>query len=130
MSARQTLTPPTIPGYAYVRALGSGRAVHALVGDVTFLHEAGGLLIGPREGRPRLRIVVVNDGGGTIFGGLEHSAAPAAHVERVFTTPHGADLGALCAGYRVPHRAVRSREQLALALAEPVTGLEVVEAVV
>ncbi|WP_062462826.1 2-succinyl-5-enolpyruvyl-6-hydroxy-3-cyclohexene-1-carboxylic-acid synthase [Demequina soli] len=111
-------------------ALGSGRIVHALMGDVTFLHEAGGLLVGPREERPRLRIVVVNDGGGTIFSGLEHSAAPAENLERVFTTPHGADLGALCAGYRVPHREVRSREELAAALAAPVTGLEVIEAVV
>ncbi|WP_082105290.1 2-succinyl-5-enolpyruvyl-6-hydroxy-3-cyclohexene-1-carboxylic-acid synthase [Demequina subtropica] len=111
-------------------AFGSGRAVHALMGDVTFLHEAGGLLVGPRERRPRLRIVVVNDGGGTIFSGLEHSAAPPENLERVFTTPHGAALGPLCEGYRVPHRAVRSAGELAEALAEPVTSLEVIEAVV
>ncbi|WP_082098736.1 2-succinyl-5-enolpyruvyl-6-hydroxy-3-cyclohexene-1-carboxylic-acid synthase [Demequina iriomotensis] len=111
-------------------ALGSGRAVHALMGDVTFLHEAGGLLVGPLERRPRLRIVVVNDGGGTIFSGLEHGGAPAENLARVFTTPHGADLAALCAGYRVPHRAVRSREELAAALAAPVESLEVVEALV
>ncbi|SEJ13736.1 2-succinyl-5-enolpyruvyl-6-hydroxy-3-cyclohexene-1-carboxylic-acid synthase, partial [Demequina mangrovi] len=111
-------------------AFGAGRAVHALMGDVTFLHEAGGLLIGPREERPRLRIVVVNDGGGTIFSGLEHGGAPAANLERVFTTPHGADIGALCAGYRVPHRAVRSRDELRDALAAPAGGLEVVEALV
>lgn len=109
-------------------ALGSGRAVHALMGDVTFLHEAGGLLVGPREERPRARIVVVNDGGGTIFGGLEHGSAPPDNLERVFTTPHGADLASLCAGYRVPHVEVRSREQLDAALAVPVRTLEVVEA--
>ncbi|WP_062518823.1 2-succinyl-5-enolpyruvyl-6-hydroxy-3-cyclohexene-1-carboxylic-acid synthase [Demequina silvatica] len=111
-------------------AFGSGRPVHALMGDVTFLHEAGGLLIGPREARPRLRILVVNDGGGTIFSGLEHSAAPPENLERVFTTPHGADLAAICAGYRVPHASVRSRPELEAALAAPVTGLEVVEALV
>ncbi|MDN4475358.1 2-succinyl-5-enolpyruvyl-6-hydroxy-3-cyclohexene-1-carboxylic-acid synthase [Demequina sp. SYSU T00192] len=111
-------------------AFGSGHPVHALMGDVTFLHEAGGLLVGPREERPRLRIVVVNDGGGTIFGGLEHGGAPAENLERVFTTPHGADLASVCAGYRVPHRAVRSRDELVAALGEPVTALEVVEALV
>lgn len=110
-------------------ALGSGRPVLALMGDVTFLHEAGGLLVGPREERPRLRIVVVNDGGGTIFSGLEHAAASPANVERVFTTPHGADLGAVCAGYRVPHAVVRSRDALATALAGPINGLEVIETV-
>ena len=98
------------------------------MGDVTFLHEAGGLLVGPREERPYARIVVVNDGGGTIFGGLEHGSAPPDNLERVFTTPHGADLGALCAGYRVPHVEVRSREQLDAVLAAPVRTLEVVEA--
>ncbi|WP_082092304.1 2-succinyl-5-enolpyruvyl-6-hydroxy-3-cyclohexene-1-carboxylic-acid synthase [Demequina pelophila] len=111
-------------------ALACETPVLALMGDVTFLHDAGGLLVGPRERRPRLRVVVVNDGGGRIFSGLEHAAAPAAHVERVFTTPHGADLGALCAGYRAAHVAVRSREELAAALAAPVEGVEVVEAVV
>ena len=109
-------------------ALGSGRPVLALMGDVTFLHDAGGLLVGPREERPRLRVVVANDGGGSIFRSLEHAAAPAANVERVFTTPHGADLASLCAGYRVPHRAVRSRDELAAALARPIDGLDVVEA--
>lgn len=109
-------------------ALGSGRPVLALMGDVTFLHDAGGLLVGPREERPALRIVVVNDGGGTLFSTLEHAGGDPDAVERVFLTPHGADLGALCAGYRVPHRVVGSRDALTAALAEPIVGLEVVEA--
>ena len=109
-------------------ALATSRPTHALMGDVTFLHDVGGLLVGPRERRPRLRIVVVNDGGGTIFSGLEHATAAPAAVERVFTTPHGADLGALCSGYGVAHAAVRSADALARALAEPPQGLEVVEA--
>ncbi|WP_084077352.1 2-succinyl-5-enolpyruvyl-6-hydroxy-3-cyclohexene-1-carboxylic-acid synthase [Demequina sp. NBRC 110057] len=110
-------------------ALAAGAPVSALMGDVTFLHDVGGLLVGPRERRPRLRIVVIDDHGGTIFGGLEHSAAPAANVERVFTTPHGADLAALCAGYGVAHTRVASAEALTRALARPVSGLEVIQAV-
>jgi len=109
-------------------ALAVRRPVHALMGDVTFLHDIGGLLIGPLERRPTLRIVVVNDGGGTIFNGLEHSSAPRAHVERVFTTPHAANIAALCAGYGVAHTEVRSADALAAALAEPPRGFEVVEA--
>jgi 2-succinyl-5-enolpyruvyl-6-hydroxy-3-cyclohexene-1-carboxylate synthase len=109
-------------------ALAAQRPVHALMGDVTFLHDVGGLLIGPRESRPTLRIVVVNDGGGTIFGDLEHASAPKEHVERVFTTPHGIDVGSVCAGYGVAHTAVRSADALAAALAQPPSGLEVIEA--
>jgi len=45
----------------------AGRTV-ALLGDLTFLHDAAGLLIGPSEPRPRnLTIVVANDDGGGIF---------------------------------------------------------------
>lgn len=109
-------------------ALASERPTHALMGDVTFLHDVGGLLIGPLEPRPRLRIVVVNDGGGTIFGELEHAAAPREQVERVFTTPHRVDLAAICAGYGIPHVAVRSADALARAVVEPPATLEVVEA--
>ncbi|GMA36078.1 thiamine pyrophosphate-dependent enzyme [Demequina litorisediminis] len=109
-------------------ALAAGRPVLALMGDVTFLHDVGGLLVGPRERRPRLRVIVIDDGGGSIFGGLEHAAAPAANVERVFTTPHGADLGALCAGYGVKHTRVTNADALAKALTAPPTGIEVVQA--
>lgn len=109
-------------------ALATGQPTHALMGDVTFLHDVGGLLVGPLEQRPRLRVVVVNDGGGTIFKQLEHGSGPAALVDRVFTTPHGADLAALCAGYGVPHVVVRSADALARALAQPPGGFEVVEA--
>ncbi len=69
----------------------------ALLGDVTFLHDANGLVIGPDEPRPDLTLVVVNDDGGSIFATLEQGADPyAAAFERVFGTPHGVDLEALC----------------------------------
>lgn len=109
-------------------ALGLGVPVLAYVGDLTFLHDAGGLLIGPDERRPDLRIVVANDVGGSIFTALEHGApAHAAWFERVFGTPHTADLGALCAGYGVPHVKVTDVAGLAEALGTPVQGVQVVE---
>ena len=80
-----------------------GRTV-ALLGDLTFLHDVSGLLLGPRERHPDdLTIVVADDDGGGIFSLLEQGDPRlAADFERVFGTPHGADLGALCAGAGVP----------------------------
>jgi 2-succinyl-5-enolpyruvyl-6-hydroxy-3-cyclohexene-1-carboxylate synthase len=109
---------------------GSSRAL-ALLGDVTFLHDATGLVIGPDEERPDLMVVVVNDDGGSIFSGLEQGGASYADsFERIFATPHGVDLGALCAASGTPHRRVGTRVDLEQVIATPRGGIEVVEAVV
>ncbi|RLV50507.1 2-succinyl-5-enolpyruvyl-6-hydroxy-3-cyclohexene-1-carboxylic-acid synthase [Nocardioides mangrovicus] len=101
----------------------------ALLGDVTFLHDATGLVIGPAEPRPDLTIVVVNDDGGSIFATLEQGApAFADRFERLFGTPHGVDLAALCAATRTPHWRVGSVPELRQALSTPNGGVEVVEA--
>lgn len=114
-------------GTASGLALGLGRPVHALVGDVTFLHDVGSLLVGPLEERPDLRVVVANDDGGSIFATLEHGAPELAPLaERVMSTPHGAALGDLCRGYGVPHRLV-GVDALPAALREPVRGTSVLE---
>jgi 2-succinyl-5-enolpyruvyl-6-hydroxy-3-cyclohexene-1-carboxylate synthase len=103
----------------------------ALMGDVTFLHDSGGLVIGPEEPRPDLTLVVANDDGGSIFATLEQGAAQYAHAyERLFGTPHHVDLAALCQATRTPHWRVESRAELEHALASPNGGIEVVEAVV
>jgi 2-succinyl-5-enolpyruvyl-6-hydroxy-3-cyclohexene-1-carboxylate synthase len=97
------------------------------VGDLTFLHDVNGLLAGPTESRPDLTIVVLNDDGGGIFSLLEQGEEQhSARFERVFGTPHGADLSALCAGYGVPYTLASSREVLREAL-RPAPGLRVVE---
>jgi 2-succinyl-5-enolpyruvyl-6-hydroxy-3-cyclohexene-1-carboxylate synthase len=108
-------------------AIGAGRPGYALLGDLTFLHDTNGLLLGPAEQRPDLTVVVLNDGGGGIFSLLEQGAPEHAEsFERVFGTPHQVDLAALCAAHRVPHRRVRTVSELRSALAaEP--GLRVVE---
>ncbi|MFX0579686.1 2-succinyl-5-enolpyruvyl-6-hydroxy-3-cyclohexene-1-carboxylic-acid synthase [Nocardia nepalensis] len=105
----------------------TGRTI-ALIGDLTFLHDASGLLIGRGEPRPAdLTIVVANDDGGGIFELLEQGDPQYAGVfERVFGTPHGMDLAALCAAYRIPHKQV-DPEQLALELAGNAHGLRVLE---
>ncbi len=101
----------------------------ALMGDVTFLHDANGLVLGPDEPRPDLQLVVVNDDGGSIFSTLEQGGPDHAHAfERLFGTPHGVDLAALCAATRTPHLRVSSLPELEQALDSPNGGIEVVEA--
>ncbi len=103
----------------------------ALLGDVTFLHDSNGLVIGPDEPRPDLTVVVVNDDGGSIFASLEQGGPSySGSFERLFGTPHGVDIASLCAATRTPHWKVHSVEELRHALASPAGGVEVVEAVV
>ncbi|HEY6798771.1 MAG TPA: 2-succinyl-5-enolpyruvyl-6-hydroxy-3-cyclohexene-1-carboxylic-acid synthase [Kineosporiaceae bacterium] len=116
------------------RALRDGGRVRALVGDVAFLHDAGALLLGPGERRPDLQVVVLNDDGGGIFELLEYGAtaavgkvSSAAVFERLFGTPHGADLGALCRAFGVPHELVKDADRLLAVLAGPLPGISVVE---
>ncbi|WP_447646887.1 thiamine pyrophosphate-dependent enzyme [Nocardioides zeae] len=105
----------------------SSRAL-ALVGDVTFLHDHGGLVLGPREERPDLTIVVVNDDGGSIFAMLEQGDPTYADAfDTLFGTPHGVDLASLCAATRTPHWRVESVAELEHALGSPAGGVEVVE---
>jgi 2-succinyl-5-enolpyruvyl-6-hydroxy-3-cyclohexene-1-carboxylate synthase len=100
---------------------------YALLGDLTFLHDANGLVLGPDEPRPDLTIVVVNNDGGAIFGLLEQGGPEHAQAfERVFGTSHGVDLAALCAATRTPHVRVDDLVALDDALA-PAPGLRVVE---
>jgi 2-succinyl-5-enolpyruvyl-6-hydroxy-3-cyclohexene-1-carboxylate synthase len=89
----------------------------ALMGDLTFLHDATGVMIGPAEPRPDLTIVVNNDDGGGIFGQLEPGAPElAAAFERLFGTPHGVDIASLCAATGTAHRRVTSITELRDAL--------------
>ncbi|WP_104052974.1 MULTISPECIES: 2-succinyl-5-enolpyruvyl-6-hydroxy-3-cyclohexene-1-carboxylic-acid synthase [unclassified Arthrobacter] len=113
-------------------ALANGIPTRALLGDLTFLHDAGALLLGPGEPEPDLQLVVLNDGGGGIFSTLEHGALGereeyAAVVERFFGTPHTVDLAALAAAYGVPHTLVRTADELDDALDAPVTGRSILE---
>ena len=120
-------TVSTAVGVALGRPMAS-RSI-AAVGDLTFLHDANGLLLGPDEPRPDLTVVVTNDDGGSIFATLEQGApAYAAGFERVFGTPHGADLEALCAGSHTAYRRVRTVAELRSALAEHPSGIRVLEA--
>jgi 2-succinyl-5-enolpyruvyl-6-hydroxy-3-cyclohexene-1-carboxylate synthase len=104
-----------------------GRTV-ALIGDLTFVHDSSGLLIGPTEPTPRnLTIVVSNDNGGGIFELLEQGDPRFSDVSsRIFGTPHDVDVGALCRAYHVESRQIEA-DDLVHALDEPFDGMRVLE---
>jgi 2-succinyl-5-enolpyruvyl-6-hydroxy-3-cyclohexene-1-carboxylate synthase len=104
-----------------------GRTI-ALLGDLTFLHDAAGLLIGPGEPQPHsLVIVVANDDGGGIFETLEYGDPRyAGRFERIFGTPHGVRIEPLCAAYGASYRRVDA-DGVAAALESPAPGVNVVE---
>ena len=104
-----------------------GRTV-ALIGDLTFVHDSSGLLIGPTEPTPgNLTIVVSNDNGGGIFELLEQGDPRFSDVSsRIFGTPHDVDVGGLCRAYHVESRQIEAAE-LVGALNEPFDGMRVLE---
>ncbi len=104
------------------------RRTIALIGDLTFVHDSSGLLIGPTEPTPRnLTIVVSNDNGGGIFELLEQGDPRFSEVSsRIFGTPHDVDVGALCRAYHVESRQIEV-DALVDALNEPFEGMRVLE---
>ena len=90
----------------------------AVVGDLAFLHDAGGLLA-PRGAAARLDcvlMVVDNDGGG-IFSFLPQATELASdRFERLLGTPQGVDLAALAAVYGIPSPAVGAAAEVAPAV--------------
>ena len=82
----------------------------ALLGDLAFLHDAPGLAIGPREARPDLCLVVVNNDGGGIFSMLEQAAFDG--FERLFGTPHNAALHHVAAAFGVPYHLLEHPDDL------------------
>ena len=120
-------TVSTAIGAALAHDRTGGRTI-ALIGDLTFVHDSSGLLIGPTEPTPKnLTIVVSNDNGGGIFELLEQGDPRFSDVSaRIFGTPHDVDVGALCRAYHVESRQVEA-DDLAAALAESFDGMRVLE---
>lgn len=99
----------------------------AMIGDLTFLHDVTGLVIGPHEPRPDMTIVVSNNDGGAIFATLEPGEPQHARAfDRVFGTPHGVMLAGLVESCGAEHVFVSTADELADAIADP-GGIRVVE---
>jgi len=100
----------------------------ALIGDLTLLHDVGSLLLGQGEQRPRIQVIVGNDGGGTIFDALEVAgSAPPEAFDRVQFTPQQVDFSALAAAYGWGHVRVTTRGELDEALTGRIDGPQLVE---
>ncbi len=92
-------------------ATDSGPVV-ALCGDLTFLHDSGGLLGAARRGVDATFVVLDNDGGG-IFNFLPQAGAGLAdHFEILFGTPQGVDLAQLAAVHGVASEHVTKADEL------------------
>jgi 2-succinyl-5-enolpyruvyl-6-hydroxy-3-cyclohexene-1-carboxylate synthase len=113
-------TAPTNPARAGV--------TRALIGDLTLLHDVGSMLLGDGEPRPRIQLIVGNDGGGTIFDALEVAGtAPREAFDRVQFTPQHADFAALAAAYGWSYARATTRGELDEALTTRVDGPQLVE---
>jgi 2-succinyl-5-enolpyruvyl-6-hydroxy-3-cyclohexene-1-carboxylate synthase len=95
-----------------------GGPAFALMGDLTFLHDLTGLLVGEGEPAPDLTVVVPDNDGGGIFAQLEPGEdRHARDYRRVFGTPHGRDLVAVAEALGWAATRVWSADELPAALA-------------
>jgi 2-succinyl-5-enolpyruvyl-6-hydroxy-3-cyclohexene-1-carboxylate synthase len=89
-----------------------------LLGDLTALHDVGALAFGVGETRPRIQVIVGNDGGGTIFDGLEVAGSgEASALDRVMFTAQNVDFAKLAAAFGWDYLLVSNRGELDEALA-------------
>jgi 2-succinyl-5-enolpyruvyl-6-hydroxy-3-cyclohexene-1-carboxylate synthase len=99
-----------------------------VLGDLALLHDVGALLLPPGEHEPRLQVIVGNDGGGTIFDGLEVAAvAGPAAMDRVLYTPQTARIEHLALAYGWEYHRVTTRAALDQVLTAPAGGRQLIE---
>ncbi len=93
------------------------RPTFALIGDLAFLHDLGGLASAPGELPPNLTIVVVDNRGGGIFAQLEPGRPEYEQdYDRVFGTPHQLDLVEVAQALGWTSAEVAEADQLGAAL--------------
>ncbi len=122
-------TVATATGIALASQAGGAPGItRVLLGDLAFLHDVGALLLPPDEAEPRLQVIVGNDGGGTIFDGLEVAqTAPRADLDRAFYTPHTVRLEQLALAYGWEYQRITTRTALDQALTAPAGGRQLIE---
>lgn len=110
------------------QADGHSGVTRVLLGDLALLHDVGALLLPPNEREPRLQVVVGNDGGGTIFDGLEVAqVASPDDMDRVLFTPQNVRLEHLALAYGWEYQRPTTRSALDQLLVSPVGGRQLIE---
>lgn len=93
-----------------------------LLGDLAFLHDTNALIGLAGRGLDLLIVVIDNDGGG-IFSFLPQAdTLDTDRFERLFGTPHGVDLAALCRAHGLTCTTVGEREALEDAVGTALEG--------
>ena len=93
----------------------SGRPTTVMLGDLAFLHDQASLAL---VGAAKLRIVVLDNGGGAIFEHLP-IAGQAEVFRRYFLTPQDADIGAIARAHGLAVDRIGTVTELESALEKP-----------
>lgn len=113
-------------------AQASGQPTLLLIGDVSFLHDVGGLASASLVTTPTV-ILAVQNGGGRIFEQLPvRQYLAGSQVMDAWTTPHQADFQHAAALHHLPFHRIDNSSRLQTVLAEALDhpGVTVVEAMV
>jgi 2-succinyl-5-enolpyruvyl-6-hydroxy-3-cyclohexene-1-carboxylate synthase len=112
-------------------ALANDRTTTLVIGDISFLHDIGGLWACRAVSAP-LAIVVINNGGGRIFEQLPVARAVSREALAHWTTPQCLDLSAAARLYGLPYLRADCASALSDAVAESHTrpGATLIEVVV
>ena len=100
-------------------AVADAAPTYALMGDLTFLHDAGALLWSGKDGIDLVLVVLAN-GGGELFSLLPQRDLP--ELRELFVTPHRVDLAALCVAAGTGHERVLRSEDLLPAVQRAARG--------
>ena len=118
--SRGTSGDPGPGGRAGIQDSVGGPAV-GLLGDLAFLHDAGGLLGAPGRGVDAVFVVVDNRGGG-IFSFLPQAGLPTERFEFLFGTPPDVDVIAVAEAYGVAAECVERAAGVGRALEGALAG--------
>jgi 2-succinyl-5-enolpyruvyl-6-hydroxy-3-cyclohexene-1-carboxylate synthase len=103
----------------------TGRPTTIITGDLGLLHDIGGLAA-LRDVSTPVRIVVIDNDGGGIFGFLPQADALGdEEFEALLGTPRGIDAGKAAALFDLPHRRLNQLDELPDALAAGTALIEI-----
>ncbi|WP_298704928.1 2-succinyl-5-enolpyruvyl-6-hydroxy-3-cyclohexene-1-carboxylic-acid synthase [uncultured Veillonella sp.] len=104
----------------------TGRPTVLVTGDLSFIHDINGLLMG-RQANISLTIVLFNNDGGGIFEYLPQKGT--AYFDYLFATPQGVDFKGLSTLFAVDYEEIQSYEQFKQAVAASLDtpGIQILE---